>query len=342
MHRKKGSLFIEKHDGMKKDQATEKYPYVCSPEDEKLFSKFILATRSDVADILVREQKELVTDVDESCPEYVFIQQSLELLKERTDLLGDIEEKDKNQEIFQQNNVELLKERSDIFGVAEDNYKTQEIPLQQNNIDNNESIISTDDNLMNQQQQSENSETVDKITTDAQISVEELSESSSTSDNNSCSQSARLQKPSTKFYYFYQSDDGQNIYLHPLNVKMLQACYGSLADAPTTIKARIIQKEQHSMDEDHRRKFTCLGHLPLTCQFSVVEIELQPPYVTKEILEVFKDDIQFRQKERQRRAREEREREKHINAINDRQMGKLIESTANINITSSDEFPMVG
>ena len=341
MRRKKGSLFIEKHDGRKNDQVTEKYPYVSSPEDEKLFSKFILATRSDVANILLREQKELVTDVDELCPEYVFIQQSLQLLKERIDLLGDIEEKNKNQDILQQNNAELLKERSDIFVVAEDNIETQEISLQQNNIDNNESIISTDDNLMKQQQEMENSDTVEKISIDDQISAEELSESSSISDNNSCSQSARLQKPSTKFYYFYQSDDGQNIYLHPLNVKMLQSCYGSLADAPTTITAHIIQKEQHSMDEDHRRKFTCLGHLPLTCQFAVVEIDLQPPYVSEDILKVFKDDIEFRKKERIRRAKEEREREKHINAINDRQMGKLIESTANLNITSSDEFPMV-
>ena len=95
------------------------------------------------------------------------------------------------------------------------------------------------------------------------------------------------------------------------------------------------------MDEDHRRKFTCLGHLPLTCQFAVVEIELQPPYVTEDIIQTFKADILFRKKERQRKARDEREREKHINAINDRQMGKLIASTAKINITSSHEFPTV-
>lgn len=328
MRRKKGSWFIEKHDGIKNDQITEKYPYVCSPEDEKLFSKFILATRSDVADILTREQKELVTDVDESCPEYVFIQQSLELLKERMNSLGDIEQKDKTQE----NNVERFKETSNLDGVTEVNYETQEISLQQNYSDNNESNVDIKTSQIG------SNETMEEV----KIDVEELYETSSNNDTSSCSHSQILQKSSSKFYYFYQSDDGQNIYLHPLNVKMLQACYGCLADAPTTIEARIIQKEQHSMDEDHRRKFTCLGHLPLTCQFSVVEIELQPPYVTEDILKAFKNDILFRKKERQRRAREEREREKHINAINDRQMGKLIESTANINITSCNEFPMVG
>jgi len=69
---------------------------------------------------------------------------------------------------------------------------------------------------------------------------------------------------------------------------MLQACYGTLDLGPLLIEAQIVQMEQHSMDEDHRRKFTCLGHLPLTCQFSVVEVELQPPTVSGGILKLFK------------------------------------------------------
>lgn len=295
MHRKKGSVFIEKHENLENDPIIEKYPYVCGGTmAEKLFSKFILAKRSDVADILVREQRELLADVDASCPEYVFIQQALELLKERSEKLGEIEQKDEN----------IVKQSNELNENDEDQ-------------SNNEEMLTN------------------------QTGGEEESSESTSSNTISITNSLTTQQ-STKFYYFYQSDDGQNIYLHPLNVKMLQACYGSLADAPPTLKARIIQKEQHSMDEDHRRKFTCLGHLPLTCQFAVVEIELQPPYVSEDILQAFKGDILFRKKERQRRAKEEREREKHINAINDRQMGKLIASTANINITSSHEFPTWG
>jgi len=112
---------------------------------------------------------------------------------------------------------------------------------------------------------------------DASISSGEASSSLSCSSSNH-----------HKYYYFYQSNDGQNIYLHPLNVKMLQACYGTLDLGPLLIEAQIVQMEQHSMDEDHRRKFTCLGHLPLTCQFSVVEVELQPPTVSGGILKLFK------------------------------------------------------
>ncbi|KAH8349975.1 hypothetical protein KR084_010705 [Drosophila pseudotakahashii] len=166
---------------------------------------------------------------------------------------------------------------------------------------------------------------------DASISSGEASSSLSCSSNNH-----------NKYYYFYQSNDGQNIFLHPLNVKMLQACYGTLDLGPLLIEAQIVQMEQHSMDEDHRRKFTCLGHLPLTCQFSVVEVELQPPVVSGGILKLFKEDILHRKKERQRRDREERKREQHINEINDRQMGKLIASAANLNLSSSHEFPTCG
>ncbi|KAH8347505.1 hypothetical protein KR059_011972 [Drosophila kikkawai] len=166
-----------------------------------------------------------------------------------------------------------------------------------------------------------------------------ISSAGEASSSTSCSSG---NTSSHKYYYFYQSNDGQNIYLHPLNVKMLQACYGTLDLGPLLIEAQIVQKEQHSMDEEHRRKFTCLGHLPLTCQFSVVEVELHPPIVSGGILKLFREDLLHRKKERQRRDREERKREQHINEINDRQMGKLIASAANLDLSSSHEFPTCG
>jgi len=141
---------------------------------------------------------------------------------------------------------------------------------------------------------------------------------------------------------FYQSIDGQNIFLHPLNVKMLQAMYGTLDKGPIVIEAMIVQKETQSMNEEERRKFTCLGHLPLKCQFDIVEVQLKPPIVSEEIFQMFKDDILLRQKTRMRRAREEKKREKEIDRINDRQMGKLISRSANIDIQSAQEFPACG
>ncbi|KAH8303797.1 hypothetical protein KR018_006004 [Drosophila ironensis] len=177
---------------------------------------------------------------------------------------------------------------------------------------------------------------------EAKIDIDKADDASISSGEASVSLSCSSNNSNHKYYYFYQSNDGQNIYLHPLNVKMLQACYGTLDQGPLLIDAQVVQKEQHSMDEEHRRKFTCLGHLPLTCQFSVVEVELQPPIVTGGILKLFKEDLLNRKKERQRRDREERKREQQINEINDRQMGKLIASAANLDLSSSHEFPTCG
>ncbi|XP_075159449.1 E3 ubiquitin-protein ligase RNF10 [Haematobia irritans] len=285
MRRKKGSLMTERYDRWKNAGSSDKYPYVSSPIEDKLFSKFILARRSDIIDITSRERHELLSNVDKSCPEFVFVQQAIELLNQRLEKIGDMGGKDDGI------NLEVKDTNFDIKNVA---------------LSNAENVMDLEDMGLQQN------------------AIETAAESL------------------PKYYYFYQADDGQNVFLHPLNVKMLQAAYGSLSGAPPILEARILQKEQYSMDEDQRRKFTCLGHLPLTCQFSVVEIELLPPYVSDEIIKLFKGDILHRKKERQRRAKEEREREKHINAINDRQMGKLISSTANINITSSQEFPTCG
>lgn len=44
---------------------------------------------------------------------------------------------------------------------------------------------------------------------------------------------------------------------------------------------------------------------------------------------------------RQRRAKEERKREKQIDEVNERQIGKIISRSANIDVTSNQQFPMV-
>lgn len=44
---------------------------------------------------------------------------------------------------------------------------------------------------------------------------------------------------------------------------------------------------------------------------------------------------------RQRRANEERIREKHIDEVNERQLGKVYSSPIKIYVESNDHFPMV-
>lgn len=44
---------------------------------------------------------------------------------------------------------------------------------------------------------------------------------------------------------------------------------------------------------------------------------------------------------RQRRAKEERKRERHIDEVNDRQIGKIRERSSNIDVMSTQHFPTV-
>lgn len=292
MRRKKGSMFIEK---VGDEEHNQKIPHIAAELDKKTFSKFLLADPCEILSIIERERQELVSCSSEDCPEFVFIQQALDLLTERKST--------------------MLKE----MGAIETG-DGEEISLEKVNLD--EDKVSPD-------------ETLEKNLIDAQaVKVMNVTHQPISLESAS--------KEMAKYYYFYQSLDGQNVFLHPLNVKMLQAMYGCLEKAPPLLKAQVLQKEFQSMDENHRKKFTCLSHLPLTCQFEIVEVQLEPPIVSEEILTLFRDDIMLRQKTRMRRAREEKKREKQIFEINERQMGKVISRFANIDIQSSQQFPMCG
>lgn len=86
----------------------------------------------------------------------------------------------------------------------------------------------------------------------------------------------------------FLASDGQHIYLHTVNVKMLEHTYGSLENCPRTLVGKIVEKEGGSMTEELRKRFRYLQHLPVTCQFEVAEIHLTPPIVSQETLDEFK------------------------------------------------------
>lgn len=115
-----------------------------------------------------------------------------------------------------------------------------------------------------------------------------------------------------EFYYFYQSEDGQQIYLNSLNVRMLKHQFGGLDNCPHTISAKIIETEWESMSEDLRKRHRYLQHLPLTCEFRIVELEFDSELISNTTLEVFRNEVIRRQKIRSKREREERRRERHI------------------------------
>ncbi|XP_046622265.1 RING finger protein 10 isoform X1 [Neodiprion virginianus] len=140
-----------------------------------------------------------------------------------------------------------------------------------------------------------------------------------------------------KFFYFYQADDGQHIYLHAMNVKMLELQYGSLENSPSTVTGKLLEKETCSMTEELRRRLRYLYHLPLTCQFGIAEIQLKPPIISRANLSVFNAQLVTRKNRRLRRERDEQYREKRIMEEENKRIGKY--PTPNVHIESHRHFP---
>lgn len=285
------------------------------------------------------------------CPESIFIRQALELLSERDTLLKStttkIQQKIKTKEA---NHTPSSPAAADIDGTLEKlKLNIEAKPFIPNNHPKKIDVVDANDGDENNETAAataavaENNFIIDEETN---LTLHDIDIESMAIDSN--------------LFYFYQAADGQHLYLKSINVRMLQMQYGSLDKAPRTICGKILQKESCSMTEDLRKRLKYLQHLPVTSQFDVVEIALDIPIVSAEVLAKFKgkkivlnfyqliaifvkfsDELIHRQKQRQRRAREERQREKHINEVNDRQIGKILSRSANIDMTSNRHFPMV-
>jgi len=141
-------------------------------------------------------------------------------------------------------------------------------------------------------------------------------------------------------FYFYQSSDGQPIFLHALNVQMLVHEYGSLEHCPKFIKGKIIEKDNTSMTEDLRNRLRYLRHLPLTSIFEVCEIQVKAPELSQGTLTEFASQLEQRRRKRNRRAREERRREKWIEVEENKRMGKYPDMK--VRVESAFHFPQVG
>uniref|UniRef100_A0A671PXM5 E3 ubiquitin-protein ligase RNF10 n=1 Tax=Sinocyclocheilus anshuiensis TaxID=1608454 RepID=A0A671PXM5_9TELE len=124
------------------------------------------------------------------------------------------------------------------------------------------------------------------------------------------------------YYYFYQAEDGQQMFLHPVNVRCLLREYGSLENSPQSITATVVEIDGQTVTEDIRRRHRYLSHLPLTCEFSLCELKLEPPILSKETVDSFADDLEKRKRHRQKKARDEKRREKRIEIEENRKHGK--------------------
>lgn len=308
------------------------FPNLLDSCEQIKHSKLLLAKPQEILQIIERERTELkcqlVSDgID--CPDSIFVQQALDLLEEREKMIRS----QFSSATEETGNINTIKGAT----VTDLNETLDKLQL---NINAKEFIPCTskenaDDYI--EQTDGQNSST----STDSSQDIATDSNSSS-AINDTDSFSTNASSNISNYFYFYQANDGQHLYLHSINVRMLKAMYGSFEHAPKTISGRILQKESCSMTEELRKRLKYLQHLPVTCQFDIVEIGLESPnIISGEVMDKFKNELSQRQKQRQKRAREEIKREKHIDLENEKRIGKIIRTTLNIDVTSDQQFPIV-
>ncbi|XP_022750431.1 RING finger protein 10-like isoform X2 [Durio zibethinus] len=140
-------------------------------------------------------------------------------------------------------------------------------------------------------------------------------------------------------YTFYQAVDGQNIILHPLNVKCLLHHYGSYDSFPHRISGRILELETITQSEAMRRRYRYLSHFSLTTTFQLCEIDLSGVLPPDSLLP-FMDEIKKREKQRKQLARKERKEKIKAEVAAAVQFTPIISSFGQSSYNDSPTFSM--
>lgn len=117
--------------------------------------------------------------------------------------------------------------------------------------------------------------------------------------------------------YFYQTADGQPIFIHPLNSRCLIHEYGSIEQCPPEVNCKIIAMEHYTQSPDLRSRFRYFSHLPLGCSFILCEVDVSP-FISPETFDHFKCELD-------KRADARRSKEQKENAYTNRLSRKLAE-----------------
>ncbi|GJQ11469.1 hypothetical protein GpartN1_g3260.t1 [Galdieria partita] len=146
------------------------------------------------------------------------------------------------------------------------------------------------------------------------------------------------------FRFLFQAESGQDVYLHPFNVRCLLDHYEHLCFAPQVIQGKVVEVERCTMTEELKRRMRFLSHLPLGCEFYFVELDLSSILPTK-VLNKFAKTLQWRAKERLRREEEELafQRERDSTPAYEEERKKWFRSQVSFSVDMNEEsFPSLG
>jgi len=324
MKRERNSLFAVPAT----DTFLDDFPAVNKPGVDRSFVKLLKATPRQVKDnILARERRELEKQWNEEKdqPESCFIQEALTFLQSReleaiitldknVDKLKEVKEKVEDLPEIQSLKISCVQKPVDPFDDGHENLDdliTLDTPAVKEASNRSRPRHVSGSSDASSEGDIEHGDENGVTAADLDISTVQTSTMESAASG--------PQEP-RQIFYFYQSSDGQPIFLHALNVQMLVNQFGSLEKCPETIEAEILEKETTTMTEDLRDRLRYLRHLPVASTFDVAELNIGE-YVSKSTLQHFKDQIVTRQRRRTRKLRDEKRRERKIQHEEARMMG---------------------
>jgi hypothetical protein len=152
-----------------------------------------------------------------------------------------------------------------------------------------------------------------------------------------------FEKPQPNEYLFYHGL--QHYYLSSLDIRILQAAFGSYKHFPSSILPRVERVSSgHVVDDELRKKVKYLGHLPYGCEVGFLECDWTDT-VSPEILKDFAVQIDRRRKRHsEKEAREEKDRVR-IEKASEREIASLRRNkrpSIPNDLFSADNLPTLG
>mmetsp|Transcript_19927 Transcript_19927/g.45407 ORF Transcript_19927/g.45407 Transcript_19927/m.45407 type:complete len:805 (-) Transcript_19927:8-2422(-) len=123
-------------------------------------------------------------------------------------------------------------------------------------------------------------------------------------------------------HFFYQSSEGQKVFLHPVNMRCLLEEYGSYLHLPHNIRANVIEIERFTQNDESRKRYKAFEHLPLGAEMRFVEVEIAP-LVSKDTLKRMQPKLQERAKSRKFRAKREAQLQARAEKQKQRDLNKV-------------------
>ena len=288
MKRKKGSVIIN----FITSDTLQTFFHFEKNLNESSFNKLLLATSEQILEKVVNRELEQLSQLyekEKETPEVCFIEKALKHLDERRNHLI---------------SIKSLKELKQVN--AKSQCTVDFISKNNTSVDELEKIVDETLTLETQKVSKQNCTFSKSLDEKNKILLKKIVES------HTIKVEEQDKDDKGDYYFFYQSSDGQHIYLNSLNIKMLCEQYGSLEKCPSQVEGKILNINWSFMEKHLRKRFRYLEHLPLNCEFRDVEIEILKPKINDKVMEKFKKETDKRQKIRDQRALEEKKRDNNI------------------------------